>query len=70
MLPVGLEHTVSANERSQTCALDRAATGTGDWLDINMKLKICVFLFNTFSVRVFKFQKRGKENSRKKMVNL
>jgi hypothetical protein len=30
MPPVGLEPRISASERSQTCAVDRAATGTGD----------------------------------------
>ena len=30
MPPVGFEPTVSAGERPQTYALDRAATGTGD----------------------------------------
>ena len=29
MLPVGFEPTISADERPQTYALDRAATGTG-----------------------------------------
>ena len=29
MPPVGFEPTISAGERPQTCALDRAATGTG-----------------------------------------
>ena len=29
MLPVGFERTISAGERPQTYALDRAATGTG-----------------------------------------
>jgi len=29
MQPVGFEPTISAGERPQTCALDRAATGTG-----------------------------------------
>ena len=29
MLPVGFELTTSGSERSQTYALDRAATGTG-----------------------------------------
>jgi len=29
MLPVGFETTISADERPQTYALDRAATGTG-----------------------------------------
>jgi hypothetical protein len=29
MPPAGFEHTVSAGERPQTYALDRAATGTG-----------------------------------------
>jgi hypothetical protein len=30
MPPVGFEPTISAGERQQTYALDRAATGTGD----------------------------------------
>ena len=30
MPPVGFEPTVSAGDRPQTYALDRAATGTGD----------------------------------------
>ena len=30
MPPVGFEPTISAGERSQTYALDRAATGTSD----------------------------------------
>jgi hypothetical protein len=29
MLPVGFEPTISASERAQTYALDRADTGTG-----------------------------------------
>ena len=29
MFPVGIEPTISAGERPQTYALDRAATGTG-----------------------------------------
>jgi hypothetical protein len=29
MLPVGFEPTISAGERAQTYALDRAASGTG-----------------------------------------
>ena len=29
MSPVEFEHTISAGERPQTYALDRAATGTG-----------------------------------------
>ena len=32
MPPVGFEPTISADERLQTYALDRAATGTGDWI--------------------------------------
>ena len=31
MPPVGFEPTVSAGERPQTYALDRAAIGTGDY---------------------------------------
>jgi len=32
MPPVGFEPTISAGERPQTYALDRAATGTGTFL--------------------------------------
>ena len=35
MTPVGFEPTVSAGERPQTDALDRAATGTDALKDIN-----------------------------------
>ena len=35
MPPVGFEPTISAGERPQTYALDRAATGTGIWLLLN-----------------------------------
>jgi len=38
MPPVGFEPTISAGERSQTYALDRAATGSG--LNKNMRGKI------------------------------
>ena len=36
MLPVGFELTISAGERPQIYALDRAATGTG-WSIINIQ---------------------------------
>ena len=40
MPPVGLEPTISADERPQTYALDRAATGTGTPVpDIGFKIK-------------------------------
>jgi len=31
MSPVGFEHKISAGERPQTLALERAATGTGGY---------------------------------------
>ena len=34
MPPVGFEPTISAGEQPQTCALDRAATGTGQFYDM------------------------------------
>ena len=37
MPPVGFEPTISAGERPQTYALDRAATGTGNWKRITHK---------------------------------
>jgi len=38
MPTVGFEPTISANERPQTYALDRAATGTGDTYKYEVKL--------------------------------
>ena len=52
MAPVGFEPTMSAGERPQIYALDRASTGTGGLL---IKLYIflsCMFLFTIF----FRFQ--------------
>ena len=37
MPPVGFEPTISAGERPQTYALDRAATGTGTNTDIEIQ---------------------------------
>ena len=34
MPPVGFEPTIAAGQRSQTYALDRAATGTGTYKDM------------------------------------
>jgi len=34
MLPVGFEPTISARERPQTYALERAATGTGTFTEL------------------------------------
>ena len=42
MPPVGFEPTISAGERPQTYALDRAATGTGKYTDI-IFLKIMLY---------------------------
>jgi hypothetical protein len=39
MPPVGLEPTISAGERPQTYALDRAATGTGYLFSIDLTFK-------------------------------
>ena len=34
MSPVGFEPTISASERSKTYTLDRAATGTGEFMEL------------------------------------
>ena len=39
MLPVGFEPTISAGERPQTYALDRAAPGTGHIIVIDDSIK-------------------------------
>ena len=41
MPPVGFEPTISAGERPQTYALDRAATGTGSTSKAATKFTIC-----------------------------
>ena len=43
MIPVGFEPTVSAGERPQTYALDRAATGTGSRTYITILYIRCFF---------------------------
>jgi len=45
MPPVGFEPTISAGERPLNYALDRAATGTGEVLDVNM--------INSWTIRIF-----------------
>ena len=45
MPPVGFEPTISAGERPQTHALDRAATGTGNlWFIDHKKQGIMIIL--------------------------
>jgi len=39
MMPVGFEPTISAGERPQTYALERAATGTGFVLPLEYLIK-------------------------------
>jgi hypothetical protein len=41
MHPVGFEPTISAGERPQTYALDRAATGTG-----NIRIYMYVYIYS------------------------
>ena len=53
MPPVGFKPTISAGERPQTYALDRAAIGTGIYFYLNMKNhrpEIKKFLFKQFIV--------------------
>ena len=47
MPPVGFEPTVSAGERPQTYALDRAATGTG-CLDIQQLVYLIAYIIGYF----------------------
>jgi len=44
MPPVGFELTISAGERPQTYALDRAATGTGNYVSQSPKIYILITL--------------------------
>ena len=51
MPPAGFEPTISAGERSQTYALDRAATGTCTYIWIyKRKYKLCIQVFITYSI--------------------
>ena len=48
MPPVGFESTISAGERPQTYALERAATGTGRWSLYVPKRNLDQLLLNIF----------------------
>ena len=52
MPPVGFEPTISAGERPQNYALDRAATGTGKALYYFLQIKVAVFCFQNSSVNI------------------
>jgi len=41
MPPAEFETTISARERPQTYALDRAAPGTGTYTYMNLKMSLC-----------------------------
>ena len=51
MPPVGYEPTVSAGERPQTYALDRAATGTGMMMMMIIIIIIIMYFNNNFNVK-------------------
>jgi len=53
MPPVGSEPTISAGERPQTYALDRAATGTGNFSMVVKKIKKQLVLAYYFLVPVW-----------------
>ena len=51
MLPVGIEPTISAGERPQTYALDRAATGTGNyWVCVKIIKQLLTILNITIQI--------------------
>jgi len=47
MPPVGFQPTISADERPQTYALDRAATGTGTVTTYEFEITAVVLFTNT-----------------------
>ena len=55
MPPVGFEPTVSAGERPQTYALDRAATGISKGEICQDNIQACGLLFNINAMVYFKF---------------
>ena len=53
MGPAGFEPTISAGERSETYALDRAATGTGT-LRLKININITTFYYVIQSTHLYK----------------
>ena len=53
MTPVGFEPTIARGERSQTYALDRSVTGTGENLYMTEHILLeCICWFATVSVNI------------------
>jgi hypothetical protein len=50
MLPVGFELTISADERPQTYAFDRAATGTGT---LNVEYNILISISDSKTINYY-----------------
>ena len=78
MPPVGFEPTISAGERPQTYALDRAATGTSIYIHLHFII-LCgpwenIFLNQNWALDCFPDDKTPLNNTRKiislRMVNL
>jgi len=57
MPPVGFEPTISAGERPQTHALDRAATGTGNSTMYDLKFLFSVGSYIGTNLHVVAFEK-------------
>ena len=58
MSPVGFEPTISAGERPQTYALDRAATGTGNVWSLVSK-NVCKLTANLTTSIEIRFYEKG-----------
>ena len=67
MPTVGFEHTISAGERLQTYALDRAASGTGKLCIKRIKYRILFMV--RFVTIAFAMQKK-KQLSNKKVLSV
>ena len=52
MPPVGFEPTISASERPQTYVLDRAVTGTDDFLHVNYSKEEEMLVFSIMDSKV------------------
>jgi hypothetical protein len=52
MLPVGFGPTIPATARPQTYALDRAATGIGEFIYMNLNLHEFIYLFMAYLMKV------------------
>jgi len=70
MPPVGFKPTISAGVRPQTYALDRAATGIGNFLSLGLKILLSTLLSNIYNISGFVFRLWGGAGAQWSVSNL